>query len=322
MADISWIKLKTSMFDDEKIRLIESMPEADSILIIWIRLLVLAGKTNDSGLIYIQRNMPYTIEMLATLFNKKPNVVRLAIDTLSKFDMINTSKDGLINIVNWEKHQNIEGMERVRKLTAERVKKYREREKAKKIDSNVTATLHNATDSELDSDIDKEKDIEAAAKEPPLPPLSEYSDYFAKIDKYCQTNIGFVAPVWQEALQYDFKDWLKLNSDPKQVTNIICLAIKEACGNTNVSNKVKYAESVLNRWEENNLTTVDEIKADQHNFQQKKEQRQSAYSQRKVVQKEQVPDWDKQAKQQKQYSDEERAQLKAKIAALAGKKED
>ncbi|WP_180368420.1 phage replisome organizer N-terminal domain-containing protein, partial [Oenococcus oeni] len=51
MAEIHWIKLKTTMFDDEKIRLIQSVPESDSILIIWIRLLVLAGKTNDDGLI-------------------------------------------------------------------------------------------------------------------------------------------------------------------------------------------------------------------------------------------------------------------------------
>ncbi|WP_342082555.1 phage replisome organizer N-terminal domain-containing protein, partial [Enterococcus faecalis] len=43
MAEISWIKLKTTMFDDEKIKLIQSMPEADAILVIWIRLLVLAG---------------------------------------------------------------------------------------------------------------------------------------------------------------------------------------------------------------------------------------------------------------------------------------
>ncbi|MBU5585311.1 phage replisome organizer N-terminal domain-containing protein, partial [Enterococcus sp. S181_ASV_20] len=40
MAEISWIKLKTTMFDDEKIRLIQAVPEADAILVIWIRLLV------------------------------------------------------------------------------------------------------------------------------------------------------------------------------------------------------------------------------------------------------------------------------------------
>lgn len=155
MADIHWIKLSTSMFDDEKIRLIESMPEADAVINIWTRLLVLAGKTNDSGLIYIQRNMPYTAEMLATLFGKKINVVRLAIDTLSKFGMISTNEDGLIEIVNWEKHQNIDGMDRVKKLSAERNRRYRERKKLEgksDVMRDVSVTSQDATDSDSDSD--------------------------------------------------------------------------------------------------------------------------------------------------------------------------
>ncbi|MFT8703037.1 MAG: phage replisome organizer N-terminal domain-containing protein [Oenococcus oeni] len=165
MADIHWIKLKTTMFDDEKIRLIQSVPESDSILIIWIRLLVLAGKTNDDGLIYIQRNMPYTDEMLATLFNKPLNVVRLAITTLNKFNMIDIGQDGVIAITNWEKHQNIDGMERVRELTRERTRRTRERKKQQELLSNkkkdvaLQVTLRNATDSDSDTESDTDKNI-------------------------------------------------------------------------------------------------------------------------------------------------------------------
>ncbi|MFT8329413.1 MAG: phage replisome organizer N-terminal domain-containing protein [Oenococcus oeni] len=165
MAEIHWIKLKTTMFDDEKIRLIQSVPESDSILIIWIRLLVLAGKTNDDGLIYIQRNMPYSDEMLATLFNKPLNVVRLAITTLNKFNMIDIGQDGVIAITNWEKHQNIDGMERVRELTRERTRRTRERKKQQELLSNkkkdvaLQVTLRNATDSDSDTESDTDKDI-------------------------------------------------------------------------------------------------------------------------------------------------------------------
>lgn len=169
MAEIHWIKLKTTMFDDEKIRLIESMPEADAIINIWIRLLILAGKTNDSGLIYIQRNMPYSAEMLSTLFNRKINVIKLALTTLAKFDMINVNDDGLIEIANWEKHQNIEGMEKVRKLTAERNRKYRERLKSKQIESDVSVTSRDATDSDSDSESDKNKTYSPAKAEQHLP---------------------------------------------------------------------------------------------------------------------------------------------------------
>lgn len=164
MAEISWIKLKTTMFDDEKIRLIQSVPESDSILIIWIRLLVLAGKTNDDGLIYIQRDMPYTDEMLATLFNKPLNVVRLAITTLNKFNMIDIGQDGVIAITNWEKHQNIDGMEKIREQNRLRLRKFRSKQKElpssnKKKDVTLHETLRNAIDTDTDTDSDTDKDI-------------------------------------------------------------------------------------------------------------------------------------------------------------------
>ena len=47
MAEVKWIKIVTDVFDDEKILLIESLPEADSIIVIWFKLLCLAGKHKD-----------------------------------------------------------------------------------------------------------------------------------------------------------------------------------------------------------------------------------------------------------------------------------
>ena len=35
MSGVKWIKICTDIFDDEKIVLIESMPEADGIIVIW-----------------------------------------------------------------------------------------------------------------------------------------------------------------------------------------------------------------------------------------------------------------------------------------------
>ena len=68
MSDIKWIKITTNMFEDEKIRLIDAMPERDTIHYIWIRLLVQAGKTNANGFIFLNENIPYTEEMLSTIF--------------------------------------------------------------------------------------------------------------------------------------------------------------------------------------------------------------------------------------------------------------
>ena len=175
MAEISWIKLKTTMFDDEKIRLSQSLPEADAILVIWIRLLVLAGKTNDDGLIYIQRNMPYTEEMLATLFDKPVSVVRLALVTLQQFEMVDLGEDGLIAISNWEKHQNIEGMDKIREQN--RLRKAKQREKQKLL-TDVTGQSRDshATDIDKELDIDKEKDIDKKNKKPQKHKYGEYKN--------------------------------------------------------------------------------------------------------------------------------------------------
>lgn len=126
MADINWIKLRVDMFDDEKIKIIQSMPEGDAILVIWIRIIALAGKSNAKGLVLIEDEFPYSDEMLATIFNKPLATVRLALGTFEKFRMIERTEKG-IYISNFEKHQNTEGMEKIREQA--RIRKQREREK-------------------------------------------------------------------------------------------------------------------------------------------------------------------------------------------------
>lgn len=129
MSDIKWIKITTNMFEDEKIRLIDAMPERDTIHYIWIRLLVQAGKTNTNGFIFLNENIPYTDEMLATIFCRPLASIRLALKTLCDFEMIEITPDNIIKILNWDKHQNIEGMERVRAQNRKRVENHRDKKK-------------------------------------------------------------------------------------------------------------------------------------------------------------------------------------------------
>ncbi len=128
MPEIKWIKITTEMFDDEKVRIIEALPEADTLIVLWIRLICMAGKTNDNGYIYLTPELPFTIEQLAAVFNRPLQTVRLAIETFSKLQMITLSEDGVIFLPNFEKHQNIEGMERVRENTRRRVAALRVRQ--------------------------------------------------------------------------------------------------------------------------------------------------------------------------------------------------
>lgn len=164
MSDIKWIKVVTDMFDNRKIKQIETLPEGDAIIVIWLKLLCLAGNVNEQGLVYFTKEIPYTEEMMSTEFHRPINTVRLALKTFEQFGMIEIIND-IIMISNWEKYQNIEGLDKVREQTRLRVQKHRAKQKLlacndSNVTGNVTVTKSNATEEELDKEIETDIDIE------------------------------------------------------------------------------------------------------------------------------------------------------------------
>ncbi|WP_297427901.1 phage replisome organizer N-terminal domain-containing protein [Clostridium sp.] len=132
MADIKWIKLATNMHDDEKMKLIDAMPQRDMIHYVWIRILLLGGKLNANGEVFLSEDKPLTAKMLAILFSRSLEDIKIALKVLSNFDMIEIAPNKVIRIVNWDKHQNIEGMERVREQNRKRAENHREKKKEEK----------------------------------------------------------------------------------------------------------------------------------------------------------------------------------------------
>jgi predicted phage replisome organizer len=128
MAEVKWIKIVTDIFDDEKILLIETLPEADSIIVIWFKLLCLAGKTNNSG-VFVMNGIPYTDAMLATIFRRKEATVKLALSTFEKFGMIEIINN-TITIPKWSKHQNFDKIEARNEYMRAYMARYREKQKA------------------------------------------------------------------------------------------------------------------------------------------------------------------------------------------------
>lgn len=221
MAEVKWIKLNVAMFDDDKIRIIETMPEADSILVIWVKLLTLAGKKNMNGYIFLTENIPYTDEMLAGLFNRPLTTVRLALETFNRFNMINYNESNHLHITNWDKHQNIEGLDKIREQTRRRVADYRERQKElpepEQADCNVTGnateTQGNAT--EIDKEEDKEKDNISLSEKPKEKKSSSKKEarVFVKGDLemtiagYIYTKIKEINPNFKDPK--NFQKWCK-----------------------------------------------------------------------------------------------------------------
>ena len=144
MAEISWIKLDVGLFGNRKIKEIRRQKGGDMTVLIWIMLLTMAGKCNAAGMIWITEGIPYSVASLADELRIKPAQIRAALDTLEEFRMIRVDEDGIC-VLDWEAHQNVEGMDRVREKTNNRVKAYRDRKKAV-MQCNADVTQGNALD--------------------------------------------------------------------------------------------------------------------------------------------------------------------------------
>lgn len=176
MAEVRWIKLATDVFDNRKIRQIEKMPDGDALIIIWFKLLVLAGTVNDGGMIYLTRDIPYTEQLLANEFNRPISTIQLALQTFSRFGMIEVIDD-LIHVTNWEKYQNANGLDRIREQTRNRVAAFRERQKELppcNVTGNATVTQSNATEKNRE---DKNRVDKKESKRFVPPTIKEVADY-------------------------------------------------------------------------------------------------------------------------------------------------
>ena len=157
MADVKWIKITTDIFDDEKILLIESLPDAYAIIAVWFKLLCLAGKQNNSG-VFMMGRIAYTDKMLATIFRMKETTVTMALQTFEQFGMVEIV-DGVITIPNWGKHQNLDQLETKKEYMRNYMKEYREKQKALTAGKPSCKTNSKTNVSEADKESERESDI-------------------------------------------------------------------------------------------------------------------------------------------------------------------
>ncbi len=210
MDEVKWIKITTDIFDDDKIKLIEAMPDGYALITVWFKLLCLAGKQNNHGVFLITENMPYTDEMFATIFRMPLTTVRLALQTFKSFDMVDIV-EGVTTIPKWEKHQNLDALERNRELTKNRVRQYRARQK-QLAETNVTLPLREVTQTEEEREEDIEEDIKRKSKKEKFtPPTLE------EVKEYVQERNSNVDPIkfwdyyetggWKDSKGNPVKNW-------------------------------------------------------------------------------------------------------------------
>lgn len=101
------VKIRTDMYSDTKFKIIDTKPERDLIHYVWMAIVILAGKVDLEGELYLSKNIPYTIETLAIEFNRDIELVKLALDVLIELEMVEITKHNIYRVKNFAKHQNI-----------------------------------------------------------------------------------------------------------------------------------------------------------------------------------------------------------------------
>ena len=225
-SNIKWIKIATNIFADEKILLIEQMPEGDSIIVIWFKLLCMAGKENNCGVFVMGGKIPYTDEMLSTIFRRKLTTVQLALKTFEAFGMIEIITDptgqDVYTIPNWEKHQNADGLEKIREQTRKRVAKHRENQRLAlecNVTSNATVTESNAT--EEDKEEDKEKDKEKKNNKKEAARYCADDDLNAAFISFIEFRKKIRKPMTEKAIQLMLDKLNQMSADVTEQIEIL-----------------------------------------------------------------------------------------------------
>lgn len=174
--------------------MIESLPDGDALIVIWFKILTLAGQVNEGGQLYISADIPYTEQLLANQFGRPITTVQLALRTFEQLGMIEVVDD-IIRVSNWERYQNVDGMEKIREQGRKRVAKYRENKRLEAC--NVTC---NATVTQCNADRNKNKRIEIESRE------EEPRNSEREIQEETDTNVSvkkkFTPPTVEEVKEY------------------------------------------------------------------------------------------------------------------------
>lgn len=280
MSEIKWIKITTDIFDDEKICLIDALPDRDAIIVIWIKLITLAGKLNRKGVLAISKNIIYTDETLAQTFHRPLNTVRMALEVFEKFGMVEKI-DGVIVLPNWEKHQNIDGMEKIKEQNRNRAARHRQKQKllaqnnesnvTNNVIDNVTVRYCNAIDKELDKELDKDKEI-----------INNKVMISSNLSESLKNSgIHLTNKSHQQLLDYVGLDGMSFD--------MLNRAVEKTSGSHKPS--FNYLIAILESWKKKGFTSIEQVDEDDRKYKEGKNYNQSRQQNNEISEQEAKDEW-------------------------------
>lgn len=144
-----WLKLKENFFEEKQIKYLRSLPDGDKIVIAYLKMQLKSLKTE--GFIKYDSILPSNIDELAMVLDENTNIIKLMIGALQKVNAVEILDDGSFYMIAMQDLIGKEGE------SAERVRRFRERQEQKLLQCNSDVTKCNT---EIEKDIEKEKEKE------------------------------------------------------------------------------------------------------------------------------------------------------------------
>lgn len=86
------------------------------------------------------------------------------------------------------------------------------------------------------------------------------------IYEFWESNVGSLSPYLYEEIQAIYEDWSEVSKQPKEmILEAIKMALDKGIRN------IKYIKAILKRWYDNHIYNIEDLKADQEQFEKNKE---------------------------------------------------
>lgn len=193
MAELKWIKIVTDIFENQKVCAIESRKNHDRILVVWFKLMCLAGKCNKNGLLNISDNIPHSESTIANAIHRPVSLVKESLDVFIEYEMMEKI-NGTYVILNWSKYQSADIIERRNEYQKQVMRERRAKQKDLTLQNGYANSYANVSTTDIDIEKDIEKEEERGAKEikgkhPTTTALQPPIDYESIIAKWNELPI-------------------------------------------------------------------------------------------------------------------------------------
>ena len=243
-----WLKLDKDYLKSPQMKVIQSMPNGKDYIIFYLKLMLESVET--VGHLRFTSLVPYNPEMLASITDTNVDIARSAVDIFCELGMMKIFDDGTIFMPDVPKMTGNECD------SAERVRKFRDKQKQELLQCNDNVTKCNDNkDKEKEEEKEKEikEEVEEEIEDANLV-IGRNADLFDdKDDEKSADLFSFVQEAFGKtfnSIEYEFiSSW-----EDNELTRY---AIREAV--LNQARNLKYVDKILMTWKDKGYQTIDDV---------------------------------------------------------------